>query len=171
MIVLLMGDTTTIRAHSALTLWRDHPTARIVMMREEPEGFVAEGLAPGRDDQHIAYLARHGVPANAMIHLKSCLTTSTFDESRCLHRYLSESHEKPPVIWVVTSWYHSSRAGWIFDQVFRDYGVRILVRPAGIDDPKRGPHKWWQREAPLLYVVEEYIKWTYWRLRSIMGSI
>ena len=58
---------------------------------------------------------------------------------------------------LVTSWYHSSRAEWIFKKV-NSFGLEIISAPNEI------PKNWWRHEESFLRVFNEYLKWIYYLL-------
>jgi uncharacterized SAM-binding protein YcdF (DUF218 family) len=167
-ILVLMGDSSARRAKTAFEIWKKYPQAKIIVIREKPEGFVALGLADGRDDIHLTYFLKAGVPESSLYDLKDCLTTSTYDEAQCLKANLFRFTADSPEFVVVTDWFHSSRAGWLFDHVLRESGVLVHVVPAAVHDPYKGPKNWWRDEEMFLRVFEEYIKWTYWRLKNLI---
>lgn len=165
-IVLLMGDNSGRRANAAFNLWKKNPQTQIVFMKEKPEGFVAMGLAKGRDELHTEYLLQQGVPTSKIVNILDCQTTSTFDEARCLKNFLQSVSPRPQNIVIVTEWYHSARAGWLFEKVFKNNDLSINMRPAATDDPAKGVMHWWKDEEMFLRVFEEYLKWTYWRIKD-----
>jgi uncharacterized SAM-binding protein YcdF (DUF218 family) len=69
---------------------------------------------------------------------------------------------------VVTDWYHSSRAGWLFEKIFADTKVGIRMVSAATEDPVKGVKQWWRDEEMFLHVFEEYLKWTYWRIKHAL---
>lgn len=165
-IILLMGDNSGRRAKEAFNFWQENPQTQIIFMKEKPEGFVAMGLTKGRDELHTEYLLQKGVPSSKIVNILECQTTSTFDEARCLKNFLQSASTKPENIVVVTEWYHSARAGWLFEKVFANTHVAIHMRPAATDDPVKGVMHWWKDEEMFLRVFEEYLKWTYWRIKD-----
>lgn len=165
-IVLLMGDNSGRRANAAFNLWQKNPQTQIVFMKEKPEGFVAMGLAKGRDELHTEYLLQKGVPSSKIVNILDCQTTSTFDEARCLKNFLQSVLPSLQNLVIVTEWYHSARAGWLFERVFANTQVAIHMTPAAKDDPAKGVMHWWKDEEMFLRVFEEYLKWTYWRIKD-----
>lgn len=167
-IIVLMGDGSGRRAKAAVQLWRSNPKARIIYMKEKPEGFVAMGLARGRDDLHTDYFLQAGVPSTQIVNITECLTTSTIEEAQCLKKFLQSSTHLPSALIIVTEWYHSSRAGWLFEKIFANTDISIHMRSAAADDPTKGVRRWWQDEESFLRVFEEYLKWIYWRVKSLI---
>jgi uncharacterized SAM-binding protein YcdF (DUF218 family) len=166
-IVLLMGDNSGRRAKAAFKLWEKNPHTQIVFMREKPEGFVTMGLAKGRDELHTEYFLREGVPTSKIVNILDCQTTSTFDEARCLKNFVQSASPRPQNIVIITEWYHSARAGWLFEKVFANTNIAIHMHPAATDDPSKGVMGWWNDEEMFLRVFEEYLKWTYWRIKDV----
>lgn len=168
-IIVLMGDSSSRRAKATLDLWRKNKTAHIIIMKEKPEGFVSLGLAPGRDDLHMEYFLQAGVPATSLIPIKTCLTASTADEARCFltNQEALSLHTQELVI--VTDWYHTSRAGYLFEHILKGTGLHVSIIPAAVHDPLKGVHSWWRDEEMLLRVFEEYLKWMYWRIKHLVA--
>ena len=167
-IVVLMGDGSGRRAKAATQLWKKNQKAQVLYVREKPEGFVAMGLAKGRDESHTGYFLQAGVPSTKLLNITECLTTSTIEEALCLQNFFALAPRTPTTLVIVTDWYHSSRAGWLFEKIFATTNVKIILRSAASDDPIKGVRHWWKDEEMFLRVFEEYIKWTYWRAKSVL---
>ncbi|MEO2198079.1 MAG: YdcF family protein [bacterium] len=78
----------------------------------------------------------------------------------------AESREIERVI-VVTSAFHTSRARYVFDQVFRDLDTQILIHPSG--GSSFVPATWWQTRANLRNGLFELQKYAYYRLMYLLG--
>merc|ERR1711970_619495 len=73
------------------------------------------GLSQGqRVDKMLGLL---GVPKKDRIFLSETRNTSTFDEAKVLLSAVKEHFPGSKSVILVTSWYHSSRADWIFEKV------------------------------------------------------
>ena len=57
---------------------------------------------------------------------------------------------------VVTSPYHTRRAGFAFRRAFRDTPTKIIVRGSRYSDAE--PSRWWRRRGDIRYVMTELPK-------------
>lgn len=162
-LVLLMGDSSTSRADKTLELLRNGTAERVLMAREGPFGFIEAGLAQSSVDVHVAYLVQQGISRERII-VEDCATTSTVDEARCLLRYLETQGPLPERVPIVTSWYHSRRAGWLFESAWPSAGPKVEMVPA--ESPKSNPDVWLSEEQAGVQVVMEYVKTAYWLFKA-----
>ena len=113
------------------------------------------GLSQGqRVDKMLGLL---GVPKKDRIFLSETRNTSTFDEAKVLLNAVKERFPESKSVILVTSWYHSSRAEWIFEKV-NSFDLEIKSAPNDI------PKEWWKKESSFLSVFNEYLKWFYYLL-------
>lgn len=159
-LILLMGDGSPARADIAISLYKKGLAQRVVFCEEERRGFAALGMSPSGEILHQNYLQRQGIPADATFVIHGQKATSTLDEARQIKRYLSEMPPQNPRIIVVTSWYHSRRAGWIFKEILAPLGIHVEVAPTPSEP------EWWRHEGAFLSVFEEYLKGSYWLVRG-----
>jgi len=99
-----------------------------------------------------------GVPEDA-IHLLA--TTSTWEDGLEIAKLAGNRQIRS--ILVVTSWYHSRRG---LSVIRHHLGrSRVVVYFSASDNLSCGPENWWQKEAGLVAVVNELIKFGYywWR--------
>lgn len=192
-IVVLMGDLSGSRAQAALDLWKQNQSQSIVMMEENRSGFVNQGLMPPPSALHRAFFEKNGVPSGKLVSLNHCSVDSTLDEATCFYHFLQGQPQQPHRVSLVTSFYHTSRASWIFQHVFYKLGkssvVLQMIDARAIDaappprdpathsatdpaaDAPRQDHLWWKREDLFIAVFNEYLKWTYWQLKGLPTSL
>lgn len=163
-IMILMGDSSTVRADRGLELWQKWPEASIVLASEREGAKLMPGMPSHRELIHRAYLLSRGVPEERITILTACAATSTVEEAQCARTYLERLEAKPKDLHVVTSWSHSRRAKWLFDRVFRGSNVAIHMNAA---DPSSRAETWWREEADFLDVYIEYLKVAYWLFRGV----
>jgi hypothetical protein len=151
------------------------------MMEEKRRGFVKDGLMLPPSSMHQMFFEKSGVPREKILVLTDCAVDSTLDEARCYFEFLKTQAEAPKRVTLVTSFYHSSRAFWIFDHIFHVAGnspVKLQMIAAGaLAEPSDGGdthhealaanQDWWQREDLFLSVFSEYLKWTYWFFKGL----
>jgi uncharacterized SAM-binding protein YcdF (DUF218 family) len=157
--VLLMGDSSGERVETAFRFLNAHPGSHVMIGREESSPMVTNGFIPHAHEVHRKVLTGAGI-AEGRIVTPGCINTSTLDEARCAKKYLLSLEKRPAAVVVVTSWYHSGRAYWLFSKVFAGSGIRVrsyvAIRPGST------PSGWWEHEIGFLSVFSEYLKWTYW---------
>jgi len=98
-----------------------------------------------------------GIPQKDRIFLSETRNTSTFEEAKSLLMAVKKYFPEAKKVILVTSWYHSSRAEWVFEKV-NSFGLEI------ISSPNKRPKEWWKQESSFLSVFNEYLKWLYYLL-------
>jgi uncharacterized SAM-binding protein YcdF (DUF218 family) len=160
-IFLLNGDFNTRPFHAA-ELYARGLAPRIVIARVEPSPAEMLGLIPNETDISVRILQRLGVPAEAISVLPvPGGVTSTHDEAAVLHDYVAENGTERVIL--VTSAFHTRRAGWIFAQALE--GLDVTLEVAAAPNPDYGATNWWQSEAGLIAVNNEYVKLLYYLVK------
>lgn len=113
-------------------------------------------------ERAAAALEAAGVPAGNVETLEP-QTSSTYEEAMLLREQASARGLDS--LLVVTSGYHSRRARWTFERVFRDSGVRVSVAAVGPGRQTPAPYVWWLSPRGWRLVGLEYLKLAYYRLR------
>lgn len=158
---LLNGDFNT-RPFYAAELYARGLAPRIVIARAEPSPAERLGLLPNETDISVAVLERQGVPPAAITVLPvPGGVTSTYDEAVVLRTYV-EANDIHSLI-LVTSAFHTRRAGWIVRQALD--GLDVTVQLAAARPPDYDETNWWQSEAGQINVNNEYIKLIYYLLK------
>jgi len=122
----------------------------------------AEQRNPFFVERAASSLEAAGVPAANVETLKP-QTSSTFEEAQLLREYVKARGLNSML--VVTSGYHSRRARWTFERVFRDTGVRVNVVAVEPGRQTPAPALWWLSPRGWRTVALEYLKLVYYRLR------
>jgi uncharacterized SAM-binding protein YcdF (DUF218 family) len=94
-----------------------------------------------------------GVPADAVRILPGSVD-NTAQEAEALHRLVRETTWQRVI--VVTSRYHTRRAGFAFRREFRNSGVAIFVRASRYDESE--PGRWWRHRGDIRFVTSELQK-------------
>lgn len=94
-----------------------------------------------------------GMPEERIVAAPGIVHT-TYDEAQVVRQLALEGGWRSVI--VVTDPYHTRRARMIFRDVFRDTGVRVIVRP--VDDVPYGTDTWWRTEKGLRDTWTEYLK-------------
>ena len=111
-------------------------------------------------DQRRRYLREMGVPDAAIVTLPGA-EKSTIDEARTLAAWV----QKHPIrsLVVVTSTFHSRRAGFIFEWALRGSATAVRVKASAFN--RYDPDHWWTDRVTFLAGVVEWQKTIYYRLR------
>ena len=165
-VFLLLGDASGMRSETAANLVLSDRSNQIIFAREADSGFSKLGLIPNSSDLQREYLIKLGVPESKITYLKDCNVASTLDEARCLQTYI-KTQGTIRDIYLVTSWFHTSRASWLFSRVLPD----TRLHPVAAISPESNPSSWWRQEESFLQVFNEYLKWGYWIGRSLVGEV
>ena len=107
-------------------------------------------------------LKKHGVPDDRIL-VSGQYEPSTLQEARATADYAGDRGWRRVI--VVTSPYHTWRAGALFEEVLAPLQVEVLTAPAP-EDPF-DPEAWWTDPRQRRQVRNEYLKFTLWR---ILGS-
>jgi uncharacterized SAM-binding protein YcdF (DUF218 family) len=111
-------------------------------------------------EQRRRYLREMGVPDSAIVVLTD-QAKSTVDEASIVTAWIKTRQIRRVII--VSSSFHTRRAGHIFEWMLRGTGVIVRVRPAAHDRYK--PDSWWTDRNTLLTGFVEWQKMIYYRLR------
>ncbi len=144
--VVLAGDTAGNRIETA---------AKLVQSGYVPSVLVDGPVAPygnRESDLAIAYIVRQGYPKEWFVPLPMD-AHSTLEEARVVATELERRHTASFLL--VTSNFHTGRAGRIFRSVLRKRGDRIAMRVVGAPDEFFSPATWWRnREARKITLLE-----------------
>ncbi|MBD3162417.1 MAG: hypothetical protein GF328_09940 [Candidatus Latescibacteria bacterium] len=101
---------------------------------------------------------RRGVPEeSAWLALGA---TSTYEEAIVVRRDLEDRGIDRAI--VVTSPFHSRRAGRTFRHVFRGSGIALSVETLSLERSEDQVERWWRREHELMAVFTESVKLLYY---------
>jgi uncharacterized SAM-binding protein YcdF (DUF218 family) len=102
---------------------------------------------------------RNGVPDSMVTVLR--YGTSTIEEADTIIGYCKE-HQIKKII-VVTSLFHTRRAGKVYRKRFDKEGIQVIMR--GAHDSQYDENQWWQSEDGLIALNNEYMKTLYYLIR------
>jgi uncharacterized SAM-binding protein YcdF (DUF218 family) len=157
-IVMLSGSATfRERATHVAELYKQGRASRVILTNDNLRSgwSEVEQRNPFYYERAVAELRQAGVsPEHIDVSMDPIL--GTYDEA-CVVRLYCERHQVHSII-VVTSGYHSRRALWTFQHVFRGSGIEVSMDPvaAGIDTPP--PATWWLKSFGWQMVPQEYAK-------------
>ncbi len=165
-IVVLGGSAAYVeRTQWAAQLFHQGRAARIVLTNDNQRGGWSREKRrnPFYHERAVEELRRAGVPADKIDVLPQPLS-GTFAEALALRQYAATKGVRSFL--VVTSPYHTRRAGWTLGRVFREEGgieIGIDAPPPGRQSPL--PLTWWLRPHGWRVVALEYPKLLYYRIR------
>lgn len=158
-VIVLMGSIVD-RPRTAAQLYHRQKARKILIAPSEKSPLTALGLVPEDADLTRRLLEFYGVPPTAIQTLPvqdETRTASTRDEADYFRRALAADPSLGRRFYVVTSWYHTRRAAWWFEQSFA--GSDIDLRFVSAQNADMTPDNWWASETGFLAVFNEYLKW------------
>lgn len=152
-IVLLMGDAVDRVPHAA-ALYKKGMGKKIVFVEPEMTKLMELGLRPMEGQMVYDYLTKNlKVPPDDIIFNKKTRVSSTQEEAQELYKIMDKQGFHRVIL--ATSWYHSSRAMWVFGRVAKGRAEKLISVPTPI------PAKWYRSEVDFLCVFNEYLKWVH----------
>ncbi len=157
-IFVLNGDYTT-RPYYAAELYQQDLAPKVVIARAEDLPPAEMGILPNDTDISVTIMEHLGVPpGNITILPFPGGVTSTFDEAEVLRNYAATADIQHVII--VTSAFHTRRAGWIFTRELA--GMDITLEMAAAPYRDFNASNWWQSEDGMITLFNEYIKLAYY---------
>lgn len=162
-IVVLSGSACLLeRTSEAAELYNSNVASRVVLTNDNLQGTwsSAEQRNPFFYERARDNLVLVGVPQQRIEVIYSPVT-GTYDEAKTVRDYAQAKGFRS--ILVVTSGYHSRRALWTLQRVFRDSNVQVGMQAVdtGIQTPS--PLTWWLQPRGWQMVAGEYVKSVYYR--------
>jgi uncharacterized SAM-binding protein YcdF (DUF218 family) len=163
-IVVLSGSACLLeRTQEAADLYNSNVASRVVLTNDNLQGTwsSAEQRNPFFYERARDNLVLTGVPQQRIEVIYEPVT-GTYDEVRTVRDYAQAQGFRS--ILVVTSGYHSRRALWTLQRVFKDSNVEIGLQAVdtGIQTPS--PLTWWLHPRGWQMVAGEYVKSVYYHL-------
>ncbi|MDP8242840.1 MAG: YdcF family protein [Candidatus Hinthialibacter antarcticus] len=165
-VIIVLGGGNTFRAEQASKLYRENYAPRILVMLPQS---ISDGT-PYRDlflmEQRLvkAVFDYHNVPQRVIAWTERPVF-STYEETQIMKQWMQSNSAKSAL--VVSGYFQSSRAQWVFDRALVDTDIRVQVVPA--PEPGLSAGNWWTDVDGILDVQNEYIKYAYYRLRGLLG--
>lgn len=155
-VVVLGGDASHRAPHGAALFSAGLAPVVLAVGGIESDGTRSQAYKTARQ------LQNHGVPDERIL-VSGQYEPSTLQEARATADYASDRGWSRVI--VVTSPYHTWRAGALFEEELASLQVEVLTAPAP-EDPF-DPESWWTDSRQRRQVRNEYLKFTLWR---ILGS-
>ena len=160
-VAIVLGGGEGERLGAAVRVWREGRVPAILIVDPGipllPVYAGEDSLTMGEAKRRIAL--RRGMPAENVMVLKG--PTSTYEEAQASRKYLEARGIRSAI--VVTSPFHSRRAGATFRRLYRGSPVRITVETLPLTISQDRPDHWWTREHDQMAVFTETVKMLfYW---------
>lgn len=161
--IFVLAGTRAERWLGAVDLYREGYAPTIVLspgIIEPAEFWLRSRGIPFPAESELARTAmvRMGIPDGSILTPFENVD-NTAAEAQLLER-LSQAHHWTRVI-IVTSKYHTRRAGFAFRRALKHSGVTIIMRATRYDDAD--PARWWHHRSDLRFVLLEWEKLVaYW---------
>jgi len=164
MFVLAGSSTYLERTHRAAQLLNDGRSSKIALTNDDQRGgwSNSEQRNPFFVERAVDELKRQGVPPEK-IEIVPGVVSGTYDEMIHIRDYAVEHRLRS--ILIVTSSYHSRRARWTLEQVFRGSDLATGLDWAAPGEQSPQPSTWWMHTLGWRIVPLEYVKLIYYWLR------
>jgi len=162
-LVVLSGSAAHVeRTENAARLFKEGRAPLVLLTNDGMRGgwSVAEERNPLFVELAAGELQRSGVSADK-IQVLAQRPTNTYDEAVAVREYAIE--HKLGSILVVTSAYHSRRALWTWQRVFRGSGIEVGLEPVARWTPPAW--SWWLSPAGWQQVAGEYVKLAFYAVK------
>ena len=138
------------------------------------EGFAKQVVCPGGNLEELFLIIgdtvyesdlcrknviRNGVPDSFVTALH--YGTSTREEADTILGYCKQHQIK--ILIVVTTMFHTRRAGKVYKERFAKEGITVLMR--GARDSMYDENEWWQNEYGMIALNSEYMKTLYYLIK------
>jgi uncharacterized SAM-binding protein YcdF (DUF218 family) len=153
--IFLLNSDVNIRPFRAAELYKQGLAREVIIARAEDTPVVSLGLLPNDTDISVGVMEKLGVPPEKIIVLTvPGGVTSTHDEAAALRTYIETTHIRRIIL--VTSVFHTRRAGWIFHRTLA--GLPVVLEIAAVPYTDFDQTTWWKNEDGLITINNEYIK-------------
>lgn len=162
--IVLLGGGPLTRVDKVLDLYRDAyaPLVLITDLSEQPSRHYPE-IIKTQEELSKAVFEREGVRYSQVQNNKGG-ATSTFDEAWDVARFCRENGFNRIII--VTDAFHSARATYAFQKVFKKSAIPTIVETAAAQSIEKIKENWWKREKSLVTYFLEGLKFIYYRLND-----
>lgn len=158
--IVILGGGLENRPFAAAKLFHEGIAPKVLYMnvRLGPAEELGVGLSERETTRQI--LLSNNVPASAMVAVGTNVA-STFDESRAVRAWAKQTGATS--ILIVTDWFHTRRARWIFRHELKDTPVKIYI--VGVDPIRYKVAEWWQSEEGVIQFQNEVAKSVFYRIK------
>ena len=162
--ILVLAGARVERALQAVDLYKEGWAPIIIVSGGRVEAAEAalqqRGITlPREGDAVRVVMGQLGVPASAILQPAESVD-NTGQEANMLRAMAQERHWRRVI--VVTSKYHTRRAGFAFRRALEGTGAVPIVRASHYD--ASDPAQWWRRRADFRFAGSEWVKLLFYRL-------
>ena len=159
-VMMILSGQSLVRVRKAADLFQQRYAPRILVSGGDHAEYFELLTGERAYDAELSarVLVRLGVPRSALVLINGM--KSTHDEAAALGTYVA-AHDIRSVL-VVTSHLHSRRARWMFRRALAGTGINLSVIEAEQQDVS--VHDWWRHPDASLGVLNEYLKFGYYRV-------
>jgi uncharacterized SAM-binding protein YcdF (DUF218 family) len=148
------------RGNEGARLYKEGYTSHIVCPGGNLEElFLIQGDTVYESDMCKRNIIHNGVPDSLVTTLH--YGTSTREEADTILSYCTQ-HQIKKII-VVTTLFHTRRAGKVYKKRFADAGITVIMRGAHSSEFEES--LWWQNEYGLISLNNEYMKTLYYLIK------
>ena len=159
-VVFVLGGNSLDRGSEAARLWHDQVSQRVVCSGgNRPSVLEAIGIPMYEHEITRQLLINKGVDSTSVDVLTTA--TSTREEAAEIEQYCREHGVQSAMI--VSSKFHLRRVRGVFEEAFEDSDTQLQFHGAPSTDYDE--ELWWQSEAGLIMVNNEYVKLFYYWLK------
>lgn len=156
--VIVLGGDPVVRAAPAVRAVFDGFGSKLMMIDCQGNHLEDAGLIPSEATLMLQIAQKSGLDRGKInILTMNGKATSTADEAKAYRDYFTAHPPEAKRLVVVTSWPHSSRAGWILDKALAPLGIKVEMIP--VERVPFSYEDWWKSEEGMIFIFEEYIKW------------
>jgi uncharacterized SAM-binding protein YcdF (DUF218 family) len=156
--IVVLGGGVDTRPFAAAKLYNAGVAPVILYMNVKLTPADKMGLAISEKDETQNILLSNSVPESA-IQAIGTNVASTYDESRAVRAWDLRRGAKS--ILIVTDFFHTRRARWIFEKELKETGVQVHVQ--GVATLEYGIADWWKHEDGVIAFQNEIMKYIYYR--------
>ncbi len=157
---MVLGGDVQSRPFVAAALVRVGLARKVLLVRGVARPENEDRIVLREDELARQVLLRRGVPEQDVVVLDR-ICDHTYDEAQALQEWLAAVPGAR--VAVVTSFYHTRRARWIFDRVLADSASQICFVSAPCDEFPT--ERWWQHPSGVVAVASEYLKLAFYAVR------
>lgn len=163
--IICLGGSPT-RAFYSADLYNQGYAPKVYISRvyRQPELRMLDELGvffPRQEDLYMQILLKKGVPKEGIV-LFGDGNISTVEEAEVIRRLMGP---EPRTLLIVTSPFHTRRAGYVYTDQLPEYDVTVLGSPY---EPL--PKRWWAYQNSAMQVVTELAKIVYYKLGGAFHS-
>jgi len=154
--ILILGGSADTRAKKAIELLENGYSNQILITHPSPKIVEYKNVYVSDFDNLKHIIESEKIEFKIIEDLKGG-AKSTFDEARDLVNY-TKQHKLKRVI-IVTDNFHTRRAKYAFDKIFKELNCKTIIEIAGAENQIYTINNWWKTERGLDQYISEGFKY------------